>query len=66
LEQEKKANTIDESKWEQDRLDQAVAQLNRLERLGTNRDSTRVPSSEMTVGRPIAHPRLFWRISTFK
>jgi hypothetical protein len=44
VEQEKKANAIDESTQQQDRLEQAIEQLNRLERLGTNRDSTRVPA----------------------
>jgi hypothetical protein len=48
--EQNKANTIDESTREQDKLDQSIAQLNRLERLGTNRDSTRVPPPEMTVG----------------
>ncbi len=41
LEQEKKANIIEESM--KDKLVQAIEQLNRLERLGSNRDSTRVP-----------------------
>jgi hypothetical protein len=42
MEQEKKANAIEESTQEEDRLVQAIEQLNRLERLGSNRDSTRV------------------------
>jgi len=41
LEQETKTNIIEEST--KDKLVQAIEQLNRLERLGSNRDSTRVP-----------------------
>jgi hypothetical protein len=43
MEQEKNANVIDEFNAEEDRLEQPIEQLNRLQRLGTNRDSTRVP-----------------------
>jgi len=41
LEQEKKANIIEDVTHE-GKLVQAIEQLNRLERLGSNRDSTRV------------------------
>ena len=41
LEQETKANVIEEST--KDKLVQAIEQLNRLERLESNHDSTRVP-----------------------
>ena len=46
LEQERKAkgDAIDESKQEEEeKLGQGIEQLNRLERLGSNRDSSRVP-----------------------
>ncbi len=46
LEQERKAkgDAIDESKQEEEeKLGQGIEQLNRLERLGSNLDSSRVP-----------------------
>jgi hypothetical protein len=61
----KRANTIDESTREQDKLDQSIAQLNRLERLGTNREY-QSPSSGNDRRQANRTPRVFWRISTVK
>jgi DNA-directed RNA polymerase specialized sigma subunit len=43
LDQENKANAVEESMEEKEKLLRAIEQLSQLERLGSNRDSTRIP-----------------------